>query len=417
VRQLAVAIIGCGTAGPASALLLSEAGHHVTLFERVANPGPIGAGIVLQPSGMSVLLRLGLLDPILEAGAPLDELYAETPSRKRVVHLRYRDLSPTLFGLGLHRGALFETLMAKVKATPQIDLQLGVEARAVKRDRREPVPRGEGEKVFLEDSEKSRHGPFDLILVCDGARSHLIDPLMPKRRVTKYPWGALWFVGKIEDEKNRRLYQVVKGTHRLVGLLPSGRAPGSSARVASLFWSIRLDTVDAFRAGKIDLWKQEVLSYIPEAAPLLDQINSFEDLLVAEYHDVRMPHWHGENVVWLGDAAHATSPQLGQGCNLALVDAMELADCLDRNDHVSIALAEYSRRRRAHLTYYQFMTRALTPFFQSDLRWLGPLRDLLFGLTCRLPIVGKQMLLGMAGIHRGPFRSTMPLGNLPPRRD
>lgn len=407
MRELAVAIIGCGTAGPASALLLSEAGHRVTLFERVANPGPVGAGIILQPSGMSVLLRLGLLEPILEAGAPLDELYAETPSRKRVVHLRYRDLSPALFGLGLHRGALFETLMSKVKATPQIDLELGVEARAVKR---------EGEKVFLEDAHDHRHGPFDLIVVCDGARSHLVDPLMPERRVTKYPWGALWFVGKIEDEKNRRLYQVVKGTHRLLGLLPTGRAPGSHARVASLFWSIRLDTVDPFRSGKIDLWKHEVLSYMPEAAPLLDQIHSFDDLLVAEYHDVRMPHWHGENVVWLGDAAHATSPQLGQGCNLALVDALELAECLDRNAHIPIALAEYSRRRRAHLTYYQFMTRALTPFFQSDLRWLGPLRDLLFGLTCRLPIVGKQMLLGMAGIHRGPFRATMPLGNLPPRQ-
>jgi 2-polyprenyl-6-methoxyphenol hydroxylase-like FAD-dependent oxidoreductase len=385
--------------------LLSEAGHHVTLIERVPNPGPVGAGIVLQPSGMSVLLRLGLLEPILAAGAPLDELYAETPSRKRVVHLRYRDLSPNLFGLGLHRGALFETLMTKVKATRAIDLKLGVEAREVKR---------EGEKVFIEDASGERHGPYDLILVCDGARSHLSDPLAPKRRATKYPWGALWFVGKIDGAQPRRLYQVVKGTGRLVGLLPTGRAPGSDAQVASLFWSIRLDAADAFRAGKIGIWKQEVLACIPEAAPLLDQIESFDDLLVSEYHDVRMPHWHGENVVWLGDAAHATSPQLGQGCNLALVDALELASCLDRNEHISIALAEYSRRRRAHLSYYQFMTRALTPFFQSDLSWLGPIRDLLFGLTCRMPILGKQMLLGMAGIHRGPFRATFPLPQLPP---
>jgi 2-polyprenyl-6-methoxyphenol hydroxylase-like FAD-dependent oxidoreductase len=205
----------------------------------------------------------------------------------------------------------------------------------------------------------------------------------------------------------------VKGTNRLLGLLPSGRAPDSSTRVASLFWSIRLDTVNAFRSGKIDVWKQEVISFMPEAAPLLDQIHTTEDLLVAEYHDVRMPHWHGENVVWLGDAAHATSPQLGQGCNLALVDALELASCLERNEHLPMALSEYSRRRRAHLTYYQFMTRALTPFFQSDHHWLGPIRDLLFGLTCRMPILGRQMLLGMAGIHRGPFRRTMPLPELP----
>jgi 2-polyprenyl-6-methoxyphenol hydroxylase-like FAD-dependent oxidoreductase len=101
VRGLKVAIVGCGTAGPATALLLSRAGHAVTLFERVPNPGPVGAGIVLQPSGMSVLERLGLLEPVLAKGARIDELYAETSTRRRVVHLRYEDLARNIFGLGL----------------------------------------------------------------------------------------------------------------------------------------------------------------------------------------------------------------------------------------------------------------------------------------------------------------------------
>ena len=62
---LDVAIIGAGTAGSAAALLLARAGHQVTVYERVATPGPVGAGISLQPTGQAVLARLGLLAPIL----------------------------------------------------------------------------------------------------------------------------------------------------------------------------------------------------------------------------------------------------------------------------------------------------------------------------------------------------------------
>ncbi len=58
-RPLSVGVIGCGTAGSAAALFLARAGHAVTLYERVAVPGPAGAGIVLQPSGMAALAALG----------------------------------------------------------------------------------------------------------------------------------------------------------------------------------------------------------------------------------------------------------------------------------------------------------------------------------------------------------------------
>ena len=55
--------------------------------------------------------------------------------------------------------------------------------------------------------------------------------------------------------------------------------------------------------------------------------------------------------MWLGDAAHAMSPQLGQGANLALWDAMVLADALSA--HGSRALPAYTRARRPHLGFYQ----------------------------------------------------------------
>ena len=100
-------------------------------------------------------------------------------------------------------------------------------------------------------------------------------------------------------------------------------------------------------------------------------------MLFAGYQDVVLHAFATRGVVVLGDAAHATSPQLGQGSNLALVDAHVLARCVAEARDVPDALAAYDRARRDHLAYYQFATRWLTPLFQSDLA-LRPLRDALF---------------------------------------
>jgi 2-polyprenyl-6-methoxyphenol hydroxylase-like FAD-dependent oxidoreductase len=322
------------------------------------------------------------------------------------VHLEYALLRGELFGLGLHRGVLFDALFHAVQATPGIALELGVTLDGLERH-------GDGRHT-LHDEQGRRHGPYELVVIADGARSRLRDRLATPSEVTRYPWGALWFVAKDESQHfERRLFQVVDGTQRLLGLLPTGLGPTGQTPRVSLFWSVRADLVGAWRAAGLDGWKREVRRLAPQAEAVLEQIHSVDDLLFSEYHDVVMPHWHADGVVVLGDAAHATSPQLGQGCNLALVDAYELASVLALHDELPAALTDYSRRRRWHLGYYQLATRWLTPLFQSDHGWLGPLRDLVMGTTCRWPVIGRQMLTGMAGISRGPFLPTMPLVRRP----
>src|SRR4051812_31442322 len=79
VEALRIGVVGAGTAGAAAAILLARAGHAVTLFERVATPGPVGAGITLQPTGQAVLARLGLLEPIVARATRLDGLLCRRP--------------------------------------------------------------------------------------------------------------------------------------------------------------------------------------------------------------------------------------------------------------------------------------------------------------------------------------------------
>ena len=105
-----IAIVGYGSAGQCAAVLLERDGHCVEVFERVPEPGPVGAGFLLQPSGLQVLWQMGLLAPVLSHGAPVERLYGDTPCGRTVMEMGYAGLDPRLVGVGLQRGALFSIL-------------------------------------------------------------------------------------------------------------------------------------------------------------------------------------------------------------------------------------------------------------------------------------------------------------------
>ena len=159
-------------------------------------------------------------------------------------------------------------------------------------------------------------------------------------------------------------------------------------------------------------WKDKVLSLAPRAEEFLTQIESSDQLIRARYHDVVMSRWSNDRAVVIGDAAHAMSPQLGQGVNLALFDAMVLSQCIAEQPTVSEALQSYNQQRKHHLGFYQFATRWATPFFQSSLSSLGWIRDLLFPVGLAIPPFRKQMLRSMAGVKRGIMRFSIPMEEL-----
>ena len=400
---LDVAVVGTGTVGSATALFLARQGHRVTLYEKVKDPQTLGAGIMLQPSGMAVLRALGLEQDVVPRGDRIDRLWVQTATGHKVMELEYAQLDPSLFGVGLHRGVLFDVLYRAACSEPGITVHTGIDVEDLHTAR-------DGRQSVIERDTRKRYGLHELVVVANGARSSLRDDTSFVKSVEPYPWGALWAI--VPDPENRftgRLFQVVRGTRRLVGLLPTGHGPQGGGRMVSFFFSIRVDQVEAFHAGDFEGWKASVLHDVPESAPVLAQLHSHEDLLLSIYHDVVMWPWNTERVVYLGDAAHAMSPQLGQGCNLALLDAWFLAEAMRGAESVPDALYRYSRIRRWHLSWYQFMTRWLTPFFQSDLTVLQPMRDVGMAWAAKVPWFRKQMVSAMCGVSRGPFMSLLPL--------
>ena len=352
----------------------------------------MGAGFLLQPTGLSVLKQLGLREALLPHTARISKLWCRTRSGRVLLDLPYEELGAGLFGAGTHRATLLDLLL---DAAAQSGARILWDAAVTSMTRD-----GTG-RPSLHDHHGISHGPFDLVLICDGAHSTLREQSGMASRVSRYPWGALWFIGKRTAEFDPQvLWQSVGSTRELTGFLPTGTRDD----LLSMFWSIRLDQMQPWRQMPLDDWKRQILSLAPQAESFLTQIESHAQVAAAVYHDVRMSRWHGDRVAILGDAAHALSPQLGQGVNLALMDAATLASALAQLP-LPEALASYSRQRRAHLRFYQFATRWTTPFFQSDLLPLGWLRDLAFPIVQRIPILRRQMTATMAGGKTGPFSS------------
>lgn len=385
------AITGCGTAGLASAIFLARTGHRVSLFERFQEPAPTGAGILLQPTGLAVLAKLGVLEPVLATGARIEALDGHA-NGKHIMDVRYSALVPDAYGLGVHRGNLFNALYAEALAAGA-ELHCNCDVADIRQ-------RDDKAEIFLNDG--TELGGFDAAIIANGTRSALREKLSIPQACTEYPWGALWAICRVPDAALPPvLQQRYDKASVMIGILPTGLDPVAKENCASFFWSLKLDDYSAWRDGDFSVWQEQVLSYWPQSEFMVSRLRGHEDLALASYADVVMKRWHDGRTVIIGDAAHGMSPQLGQGANLALLDAMVLNDCIRQAEDIPAAFTEYSRRRRRHLRFYQFASRWLTPMFQSQSRVAAWLRDISFPAMNRIPMTRREAVRTVAGMKTG----------------
>ncbi|MDQ0465517.1 2-polyprenyl-6-methoxyphenol hydroxylase-like FAD-dependent oxidoreductase [Caulobacter ginsengisoli] len=390
---LDIAIAGCGPAGMAAALLLHRDGHRVVIFERFDTPRPIGSGLMIQPTGLAVLRKLGLDQQIVANGARIERLSGQAGGAT-VLDVRYAALGKQdLFGIGIHRAALFGALHQAVRAEG-IPIETG----------RTLAAASEGERRILTFEDGATAGPFDLVVDALGAHSRLAPP---SGRALAY--GALWASLDWPPDAGfdgEALQQRYRAASVMAGVLPIGAPPGVIAPQAAFFWSLREDALPAWRAAGLRAWKDEVLALWPATAPLLDQIRDPGQLTFARYAHRTVARPARPGLIQIGDAWHSTSPQLGQGANMALLDAYALALALRGEPTLGEALKKAIRLRRRHVRLYQAMSLLFTPVYQSDSRILPFLRDRVVGPLSKLwPATWIQaaMVGGLVGDPLGPL--------------
>lgn len=399
MKQRSIAIVGCGVAGLASAIFLARAGHDVKLFEKFDKPKPVGAGLLLQPTGIAVLAELGLAEKAIHQGRRIQRLSGEVANvGTEIFDIGYSDLQEGLFGVGIHRASLFNILFDAVRAL-NVPIQTSTEIV-------DGIEQIDG-NIILKDSTDSEYGPFEIIIAADGAASKLRSARAEIKSSKPYQYGALWGVVDALEFDSDNLTQRYWSARKMMGILPLGNG-GKGPAKAALFWSARTKDFEVIKEAGLETWRKEALALWPESKPLLDQIHSFDDLSEARYSDTTLFGFSEGRMVFIGDAAHVTSPQLGQGANMALLDASALAHGLNHFNTVHEAMQFLEQNRSPQTKFYCRASRWVTPFFQSDMNFASLIRDILFPVFGRIKFTRTEMLRTLTGTKTSIFRHMPP---------
>lgn len=388
MKQRTIAIAGCGVAGLACATLLRRQGANVVLFDKLEKPQPLGSGIILQPVGLCVLDEIGVGDAIRALGAPILRLFGRAePHGSVVLDVRYAARGTDApCGLGVHRGALFQVLY-----------DAALEAGAEIESGRDVVAVRDGRLAFADGVS----APFDLVIDALGMRSPLSGGA-PK----PLPFGALWaslvWAGTFDETALEQRYRQAR---KMVGVLPIGRLKDASQNQAAFFWSLKHSDRARWQEASIDAWKDEVRALWPETEPLLAQIARHEDLVFATYAHRTIADPVSRECVHVGDSWHCASPQLGQGANMALLDALALTRALEAQSNLDAALGEYARMRALHIKLYQLASWMFTPAYQSDSATFAFVRDWIMSPLSRAPLAPAVLAALVAGEIGAPLRT------------
>jgi 2-polyprenyl-6-methoxyphenol hydroxylase-like FAD-dependent oxidoreductase len=314
-----VLIVGGGIGGLSLARELALRGIHAEVLERAAQLNPVGAGIIMNPNAMRVLERNGLADAVRADSWPY--LTRETRDRRGRL-LATRDYRPLYEGGKLAQGALVHRahlLEVLYRSLPP------------------------GTVRFGETLKEVRAIEADLIVGADGIHSQVRRELFSDKdggspvRYMGYRSHRLI----MENVAGARCFTEYLGRGQRIGLVPISE---SKLYVWTTFNSPRRANpgVDLSRlfAQFTDERLQRLFSALPDP----------EAIITTEIEELWSEDWMRLSAqraaVLLGDAAHAMTPNIGQGAGMAMEDAAVLAEELASGVEIEHALGNYARRRK-----------------------------------------------------------------------
>jgi 2-polyprenyl-6-methoxyphenol hydroxylase-like FAD-dependent oxidoreductase len=298
-------IIGGGIAGLAAANGLNKIGWQVLVYEQVPELNAAGAGLVLSANALKALRVMGLYDPVLKLGQPLHKFTIRSRKGKVLADTNHLQLSEQ-FGvqssISIHRAELQQALMAQLK--PQ-QIQTGKRFKEFSQN---------GQKVTV-SFDGGSSDTADLLIGCDGVHSAVRQQLVPGAR-KRFAGYTCWRGISLKMPAGINAHQATEswGTGDRFGIVPL-----THERV---YWfaclNAKLAQDPAMKAMGIEALQEQFRSY---HAPIKELIGLTPPnaLIWNDIIDLEpiTSYTHGR-VVLTGDAAHATTPNMGQGACQAL---------------------------------------------------------------------------------------------------
>jgi 2-polyprenyl-6-methoxyphenol hydroxylase-like FAD-dependent oxidoreductase len=340
-----VIVVGAGIAGLSAAIALSKTGHEVVVLERAPRVDPVGAGITLFANAMRALDRLGVGEAVAARGAGATRSAILTSDGRELTRIPSDLLEGTI---ALHRADLQAELAAAGG-----EVRLGVEVTVVEQG-------GDAAVVVAADG---REEQGDLLVGADGLSSVVRRAIadVPIRYAGYTAWRG---VSPVPVEAGRLTESW--GVGERFGLVDIGRG-----------WTYWFATKNS-PEGETDEpggRKAEILrrfsGWHEPIAAVVEAADASTILRNDVYYLEPLPRWSDGGVVLVGDAAHATTPGVGQGAAQAIEDAVVLADRLARSGDLATALGEYEAIRRPRAEAVLKMSRRVDKAAQlaSPLGW------------------------------------------------
>lgn len=332
--HLEVLVVGAGIAGLATATELHQRGMSVDVVERSSHPRATGAGLFLTGNSVRALNALGLRDHLATSGAPLPSQRLQSHRGRVLADISTADLwRGTADCVGTTRAALHAALHDIVP----VPVRHGVTLQSLKES-------GDGVDVEFIDGKTGR---YDVVVGADGIRSSLreyVDPAAATRYLGQFCWRFL-----TDDASGIDRWTVWLGSGTAFAAYPVGR--GQVCCYADVSAASPQDLTDGtaqlspFFSG-FDPRVQDLLATPAARAAYASPVE-----------EVSCGTWTSGHVVLVGDAAHASSPNMGQGVAMAVEDAQVLADTLAAEGHIPDLLQQYVQRRLPRIRWVQRQTR------------------------------------------------------------
>lgn len=352
------AIIGGGVAGLTACIALQKLGKNVILFDRSKPLSGIGAGFGLAANAMRAFDLLGMKEAVLPIGHFLDSYQLLDQRGKTLASPDAISMSKNFKedNFAVHRADLHQHLLSQID--PKNIILDKTATHSVELD--------DNQRVYFTD------GTFvdaSYVLVADGVNSRLRQQLIPNS-VARYAGYTCWRA--VIDNST---VQLKKGSETWGREGRFGMTPLTNDRI---YWYACINSKPKnpkyaqFHIS--DLQKQFASYHNP--IPQILALTKDEDLLWNDIIDIKpIKRFAFHRILLIGDAAHATTPNMGQGACQAIEDVAVLIDELKKNQPVETSFVNFENRRLARTAYITNTSWRIGKVAQWDNPLLISLRD------------------------------------------